>query len=174
MSDEPMAEPPRAARGQAMRTAALSLVVLGVGAAAIALWSAAKAETAAPPAGRAGTEFSAYIDDLPIMPGLMESDEGYVFDLFQGGRMAEARLWGEAEPAVVRGFYAATLAQLGWKASQSEPYVYRRGRERLIFLVEARRARSGRPARGLEAVFVVTPDSPGKVLDPALAAGSAR
>jgi len=160
-----------------MRTAALGLVVLGVGVAAVAVWSAfgrAEAETAAPSAGRPGTEFSAYIDDLPIMPGLAESDEGYVFDLFEGGRMAEARLWGEAEPAVVRGFYAATLAQLGWKASQSEPYVYRRGRERLIFLVEARRSRSGRPARGLEAIFVVTPDSPGKVLDPALATGSAR
>lgn len=99
------------------------------------------------------------------MPGLMEDDQGYVFDLYQGGRLAEARLAGEAEPAVVRGFYAATLTQLGWKSSKSEPYVYRRGGERLIFLVEPRRARrGGRPPRGLEAVFVITPDSPAKAI----------
>jgi hypothetical protein len=144
-----------------VRAAALGVAVVGIGVLAVALWSAAsRAEAATAMAGRGGTEFSAYIDDLPIMPGLSENDEGYVFDLFQGGRLAEARMAGEAEAAVVRGFYAATLAQLGWRASESEPYVYRRGGERLIFLVEPRRNRRGqRLARSLEAVFVVTPDT---------------
>jgi hypothetical protein len=155
-----------------VRAAALGVAVVGIGVLAVALWSAAsRAEAATAMAGRGGTEFSAYIDDLPIMPGLSENDEGYAFDLFQGGRLAEARLAGDAEAAVVRGFYAATLAQLGWKASDTEPYVYRRGRERLIFLVEPRRPRQGqRAVRGLEAVFVITPDTQG----PAPRVGSAQ
>lgn len=145
----------------AIRFAALGIGLLAVGVAAAALWSAAGSVLAATTSGRAGTQFSAYIDDLPIMPGLAEDDEGYAFDLFQGGRLAEARLGGEADPAVVRGFYAATLTQMGWKPSSAEPYVYTRGREKLIFLVEPRRSRSGaRPARGLEAVFVITPETP--------------
>jgi len=141
--------------------AALGLGLLAVGVAAAALWSAAGAARAATPA-RTGTQFSAYIDDLPIMPGLAEDDEGYAFDLFQGGRLAEARLGGDADASVVRGFYAATLTQMGWKPSPAEPYVYTRGREKLTFLVEPRRARAGaRAARGLDAVFVISPDSPG-------------
>ncbi len=141
------------------RTAALSMGLVSVGVLAAVLWSAAESARAAQPSGPR-SQFSAYIDDLPIMPGLAENDEGYAFDLFQGGRLAEARLGGEADASVVRGFYAATLAQLGWKPSDAEPYVYHRGRERLIFLVEPRRARrtGARPPRGLEAVFVITPD----------------
>jgi hypothetical protein len=151
---------PRAGGGR-VRAAALGLTVVGMGVLAIALWSAERAQAATAMSG-GGTEFSNYIDDLPIMPGLSENDEGYAFDLFQGGRLAEARLGGEAEAAVVRGFYAATLAQLGWRASETEPYVYHRGRERLIFLVEPRRARTGkRPLKGLEAVFVITPETRG-------------
>lgn len=147
---------------QGARAAAMGLTVVGMGLLAVALWSAAgRAEAATATSGR-GTVFSAYIDDLPIMPGLNENDEGYAFDLFQGGRLAEARLGGEAEATVVRGFYAATLTQLGWRASETEPYVYHRGRERLIFLVEPRRPRKGQKAvKGLEAVFVITPDSRG-------------
>lgn len=142
-----------------LRFAAVGVGLVGVGVLAAVLWSAAGSARAAQPV-RAGSQFSSYIDDLPIMPGLAEADEGYAFDLSQGGRLAEARLGGDADPAVVRGFYAATLTQLGWKPSDVEPYVYHRGRERLIFLVEPRRARSGgRPPRGLDAVFVITPAS---------------
>jgi len=142
-----------------IRAAALGIGLIGVGVVAAVLLAGAATAQSAQLDGRPGTQFSAYIDDLPIMPGLREEDEGYAFDLFQGGRLAEARLGGEADPAVVRGFYAATLTQLGWKPSQTEPYVYHRGREQLIFLVEPRRARrGGRPPRGLEAVFVITPD----------------
>jgi hypothetical protein len=142
-----------------IRAAALGVGLVGAGVLAVMLWAAAESSARAAQPPPRGSQFSAYIDDLPIMPGLAEDDEGYAFDLFQGGRLAEARLGGEADPAVVRGFYAATLTQLGWRPSEAEPYVYHRGRERLIFLVEPRRARrGGRPPRGLEAVFVITPD----------------
>jgi hypothetical protein len=145
-----------------VRAAAMGLTVVGMGLLALALWSAADRAEAATTAAGKGTVFSSYIDDLPVMPGLAEDDQGYAFDLYQGGRLAEARLGGDAEAAVVRGFYAATLAQLGWRASETEPYVYHRGRERLIFLVEPRRQRKGqKAAKGLEAVFVITPDTRG-------------
>ena len=144
-------------RRRGLRAAALGIGVVGVGVLAVALWTTAGPARAQGQAAR-GAQFSSYIDDLPIMPGLSENDQGYAFDLYQGGRLAEARLAGEADPAVVRGFYAATLTQLGWKASDNEPYVYQRGRERLIFLVEPRRGRGARTGRGLEAVFVITPD----------------
>ena len=151
--------PPSPRSRRRARAAALGVAVLGIGVLALALWSAAgRADAAATASG--GAEFSNYIEDLPIMPGLAEKDDGYAFDLFQGGRLAEARLAGLAEAAVVRGFYAATLSQLGWKASETEPYVYHRGGERLIFLVEPRRARGhGRAPKGLEAVFVITPET---------------
>lgn len=150
----------RAAPGRGgLRTAALGVGLVGTGLVALALWSAATdARAQGQSSLRAVAQFSSYIDDLPIMPGLSENDQGYAFDLFQGGRLAEARLAGEADAAVVRGFYAATLSQLGWRAADNEPYVYQRGRERLIFLVEPRRNRAGRNLRGLEAVFVITPD----------------
>jgi hypothetical protein len=162
MSERTRYRPPAPKKRRRMRAAALGVAAVSIGVLALALWSAAgRADAAVTAAGRSGaTEFSNYIEDLPIMPGLAEGDDGYAFDLFQGGRLAEARLAGEADSSVVRGFYAATLAQLGWKASASEPYVYHRGRERLIFLVEPRRARGrGRAPRGLQAVFVITPES---------------
>jgi hypothetical protein len=155
--DERRAEPSR--RGRRVRAAALGVAVVGVGLLAVALWSAAARAEAAEPQDRGaarrggGPSFSSFIDDLPIMPGLSETDGGYAFDLSEGGRLAEARLAGAADAAVVRGFYAATLAQLGWRASEHEPYVYHRGGEQLIFLVEPAR----RGPRRLEAVFVITP-----------------
>ena len=150
-------QPEETRRRPRLRFAALGVGLVGAGLVAAVMWSAA-GSARAQPARPGSSQFSSYIDDLPIMPGLAEDDEGYAFDLSQGGRLAEARLGGEADPAVVRGFYAATLTQLGWKPSDAEPYVYHRGRERLIFLVEPRRARRGaRPPRGLEAVFVITP-----------------
>ncbi len=107
------------------------------------------------------TRFSNYIDDLPIMPGLTENSDGYVVDLIQGGRVAEARLAGSVDAQVVRGFYAATLVQLGWKPMPNDPSTYMRGRERLSFTVETGRGRKRLLAqRGLEAVFVLSPDTP--------------
>ena len=110
---------------------------------------------AATPAGDA--RFSNYIDDLPVMPGLTETEDGYAFDISQGGRMAEARLAGSADARVVRSFYAATLPQLGWTPVGPEVYIYKRGRERMIFRVEQKRSGRG---PDLLAIFVITPETP--------------
>lgn len=132
------------------------LALLIAAGAALALAPSAKA---APTPRPTKAQFSSYIDDLPIMPGLSESDQGYAFDLYQGGRLAEARLSGSADASVVRSFYTATLAQLGWKPLAADAYTYKRGRERLIFLVDAKRATKAVPKPvGLDVVFVVTPD----------------
>jgi hypothetical protein len=130
----------------------------------LALLAAGGTALAGPAPAPARAQFSSYIDDLPIMPGLVESDQGYAFDLYQGGRLAEARLSGQAEASVVRSFYVATLAQLGWKPAAADPYTYRRGRERLIFLVDPKRAAPNAKAAqpkpvGLDVVFVVSPDA---------------
>ena len=131
----------------------------GAGLVLIALIAAARAAPAM--AAGQGTRFSTYIEDLPIMLGLTETTDGYVVDLYQGGRLAQTHLAGEADAQVVRGFYSATLAQLGWKASATEPYVYHRGREKLTFAVEAPkpRGRGAKPPKGLEAVFALTPEA---------------
>lgn len=102
------------------------------------------------------TRFSTYIDDLPIMPGLAETEEGYAFDIYQGGRMAEAQLAGAEDAKLVRSFYAATLPQLGWTPVGADPTVYRRGRERLIFRIDQKR---GSKATELTAIFVLTPEA---------------
>jgi hypothetical protein len=139
-----------------LRAAALGVAVVGVGILAAALWTAAaRAEAAASEGREEEAEFSAFIDDLPIMPGLSERIDGYAVGLTEGGRLAEARLAGNADGAVVRGFYAAALRQLGWEPSTLDPYVYHRQGERLVFLIEPRRARGG---RGVEAVFLITPE----------------
>jgi hypothetical protein len=113
--------------------------------------AAAAAETAA-----GESRFSIYIDDLPIMPGLDETDEGYAFDIYQGGRMAEAQLAGKEDARVVRSFYAATLPQLGWTPVGADPAVYRRGREKLMFRIDQKR---GAKAAELTATFVLTPEA---------------
>ena len=134
-------------------------LVLGSSLVALVIAAGAAVVLAASPSRAApAVQFSSYIDDLPIMPGLSESDQGYAFDLYQGGRLAEARLSGQADAGVVRGFYATTLIQLGWKPSAADPYSYRRGRERLIFLVEPKKPAKGKAASGLDVMFVVTPD----------------
>ena len=125
------------------------------GAAVLGLALAFGGEAGAAASGEA--RFSNYIDDLPVMPGLTETEDGYAFDIAQGGRMAEARLAGSADARVVRSFYAATLPQLGWTPVGPEVYIYRRGRERLIFRVEQKRSGRG---PDLLAIFVVTPETP--------------
>lgn len=97
--------------------------------------------------------YSRWIEDLPVMPGLTETDGGYSFEIAQGGRLAEARLHGVVREEVVRSFYASALPPLGWTAEAAQPFLYHRGRERLIFHVS--------PAKplGVLAVFVLSPRS---------------
>jgi hypothetical protein len=57
------------------------------------------------------------IDDLPLMPGLVEiADAGMVFDA-PAGRIVEAFATGPVGRDAVLRFYAETLPQLGWQAA---------------------------------------------------------
>ncbi len=108
---------------------------------------------AAPKRPPAATQrFSRWIEDLPVMPGLYETDAGYSFEVAKGGRLAEARLHGVVAPQVVKSFYASTLPALGWAPQPGATYAYERGRERLILHVTA-----AKPS-GILAVFVLTPN----------------
>lgn len=62
-----------------------------------------------------GAGFVGGIEDLPLMPGLVEAPEaGMVFDT-AAGRIVETYATGPASVARVVDFYAATLPQLGWR-----------------------------------------------------------
>jgi hypothetical protein len=70
---------------------------------------------------RAG-EFVAGTEDVPLMPGLSPvADSSVVFDKPEG-RIVEAQAKGKLERDKVRGFYAATLPQLGWKAQGDDAW----------------------------------------------------
>ncbi len=58
--------------------------------------------------------FVSTIEDLPLMPGLIEEEGGMVFDSARG-RIAEAYATGPVSEAAVREFYDDTLPQLGWR-----------------------------------------------------------
>ncbi|MDA0305630.1 MAG: hypothetical protein O3B76_05000 [Proteobacteria bacterium] len=58
--------------------------------------------------------FISIIDDLPLMPGLVEEAGGVVFDS-PGGRIVQAYASGNVSQGAVRAFYSETLPQLGWR-----------------------------------------------------------
>ena len=54
------------------------------------------------------------VEDMPLMDGLTETgDGGIIFDK-PTGRIVRAVATGKVTPEAVRGFYDATLPQLGW------------------------------------------------------------
>ena len=73
--------------------------------------------------GQDGTAgFVGGIEDLPLMAGLVEdAAAGLVFDKPEG-RIVEAVATGPLERAAVDAFYAATLAELGWRPSGDGAY----------------------------------------------------
>lgn len=75
------------------------------------------------------------INDVPLMPGLVEMlDDATAFDK-PGGRIAETLAAGKAvSPAEIEQFYHSTLPQLGWQPLGDNRYV-RQG-ERLDLKVE--------------------------------------
>lgn len=75
--------------------------------------------------------FVSTIEDLPLMPGLVEEAGGLVFDS-PGGRIVEAFATGEVNQGAVRAFYGETLPQLGWRPLGGGVYQ----REREILKVE--------------------------------------
>jgi hypothetical protein len=69
----------------------------------------------APAAAQEGSLFISVLDDLPLMPGLVEDTEsGTVFDTAQG-RIVEAFATGALPKSRVLAFYDETLPQLGWR-----------------------------------------------------------
>lgn len=77
-------------------------------------------------------EFVSGVEDLPLMPGLTEADEGSLVFETAGGRYVESYAVGDVRPADITGFYGRTLPQLGW--SQAGPTLFRRDGE--ILLIE--------------------------------------
>jgi len=140
----------------------LLLLALGALCASPAVSAPLKTSVAARPSAAAAPAdaYSRWIEDLPVMPGLTETDGGYSFEIAQGGRLAEARLHGTASEEVVRSFYASALPPLGWQAEKSQPFLYHRGRERLIFHV------SPAKPKGVLAVFVLSPRAGGAQASP--------
>lgn len=78
-------------------------------------------------------EFVSVIEDLPLMPGLVEVP-GDTME-FEGptGRIVEVLAAGDVSAAAVEAFYAETLPQLGWRLEA--PGRYRRDDEILSLAV---------------------------------------
>ncbi|MBM3568543.1 MAG: hypothetical protein FJX46_07275 [Alphaproteobacteria bacterium] len=74
-------------------------------------------------------EFHSAIEDLPLMPGLIEDKALTLSFDTPAGRIVEAGAFGRLERAAVEGFYAETLPGLGWQAAGAG--AYRRGGETL-------------------------------------------
>lgn len=64
----------------------------------------------------AAAEFSTVIEDLPLMPGMVEKAEAAIVFDKPGGRIVETTAQSAATPAAVKNFYAAALPPLGWTA----------------------------------------------------------
>lgn len=66
--------------------------------------------------GDAGADgFVTGVEDLPLMPGLVEDTEAaLVFDE-PGGRLVEAYAYGPLSADEVTAFYSAVLPELGWR-----------------------------------------------------------
>lgn len=80
----------------------------------------------APLRAGAADRFLSAIEDLPLMPGLVEAEEGGLLFDSPAGRIVEAYARGPVGRAAVLGFYAETLPQLGWR-QRSETTFTREG-----------------------------------------------
>jgi len=88
------------------------------------------------PALAAPAAYSSVIEDLPLMPGMVEkTDEAVVFDK-PGGRIVETSAEITAAALEIENFYRQTLPSLGWKALPSAGFV--REEERLTLSIEKR------------------------------------
>jgi len=102
----------------------------------------------APVASVAGEAFVSSVEDLPLMPGLLEDKPaGLTFDS-AGGRIVEAYATGRVEEDEVLQFYGETLPQLGWTAEASA--LFHRGGETL-------RLDFQRGAKGLTVHYYLSP-----------------
>lgn len=70
----------------------------------------------------ASDKFLVGLEDVPLMPGLVQlADQGSIFDA-PSGRIAELYAAGRVAREDVRGFYARTLPQLGWQAQGADRF----------------------------------------------------
>ncbi len=97
--------------------------------------------------------FISIIDDLPLMPGLVEEAGGVVFDS-PGGRIAQAYASGDVSQGAVLAFYGETLPQLGWRSLSVGVYQ----RESEILKVEFPGGPGGAPP--LTVGFSLAPTAP--------------
>ena len=75
------------------------------------------------PAFAMGTGYSAVIEDLPLMSGMVEkADDAIVFDK-PGGRIIETNIETPASPSEIEKFYAEALPSLGWKDLSPEGFI---------------------------------------------------
>jgi len=86
----------------------------------------------APAFAEGATRFTSIIDDLPLMAGITEVGEGVEFST-PDGRIAEVAAEGAVARADVLAFYAATLPQLGWTATDATHFVREAESLELIF-----------------------------------------
>ncbi|WP_162906734.1 hypothetical protein [Algihabitans albus] len=69
------------------------------------------------------TRYFEALPDLPVMPGLTESEAaGIAFDK-PGGRIVTLYATGEAAPEAILGFYQETLPALGWRAVERQAWL---------------------------------------------------
>lgn len=82
----------------------------------------------------ADTRYFTSIEDLPIPPGLEETDPRFEF-FDTGASIVGASAEGRAEAEQVRAYYQTVLPELGWALSVGSggenEIVYRRGRQEL-------------------------------------------
>lgn len=104
-----------------------ALVLAAALASALALPAGAVAQSSPAPAAAEESVFLSVVEDVPLMPGLVEDEAGaVVFDAAQG-RIAETVAAGVSgnSPgrAAVLAFYAETLPALGWRADGEARWV---------------------------------------------------
>jgi hypothetical protein len=88
------------------------------------------------PVAHAETHFLKQLDDVPLAPGLKETDtRAFAFD-GPTGRIDEAVAVGQVQPRDVRAYYAQSLPSLGWKRGPEAELVYHRPPERLTLQLE--------------------------------------
>ena len=79
--------------------------------------------------------FFSVIEDLPVMPQLVEDIDAAMTFESSAGRVAEVEAKGLASSEAIDIYYKQSLPQLGWQSQANG--VYRRGNELLVVEVKA-------------------------------------
>jgi hypothetical protein len=95
------------------------------------------------PVARAADAFVAGLEDLPLMPSLVERAEQRVKFDSAGGRVVEAVAQGAVARGAVLEFYARALPELGWRAEGEGVWAREGERLRIEFPPPPRGAPAG-------------------------------